>query len=215
MLNNPMEARVLRVKESLPVEAFVQLVDSGLSQIMAYLQAKEFSSKVKAACPVQVDIESFLPMHLLSRCARVILLCVLVTSIPLTSALRTHALDEAPLRIAMDERTSELTILYNQQPVLVYAFSAVQPKPYIKQIHTMSGWNVLADAPTDHSHHHGVMYGLQVNGHNFWQEPPDAGIQQSVMIEGQRVKATTGGGVRNWVCSCHQLAGRSGSRIYR
>ena len=37
----------LRVKESLPVQESVQLMDSGLSQIVLYLQAKEVSSKVK------------------------------------------------------------------------------------------------------------------------------------------------------------------------
>ena len=39
----------LRVKESLPVQESVQLMDSGLSQIVLYLQAKEVSSKVKEA----------------------------------------------------------------------------------------------------------------------------------------------------------------------
>lgn len=39
----------LRVKESLPMQESVQLMDSGLSQIVVYLQAKEVSSKVKEA----------------------------------------------------------------------------------------------------------------------------------------------------------------------
>ena len=72
----------------------------------------------------------------------------------------------------------------------------------------MSGWNVLTDAPADHSHHHGVMYGVQVNGHNFWQEPPDAGIQQSVRIQGRRAVTRKNGAaeagfihVINWVAA--------------
>ena len=125
--------------------------------------------------------------------ARLIVLGVLIVSVTIISVLSSHAAAEDRIRIAIDERVSELTILYNQQPILVYAFSAHHPKPYIKQLHMMSGWNVLTDAPADHSHHHGVMYGVQVNGHNFWQEPPDAGIQQSVRIEDQRVVTTTHG----------------------
>ena len=39
----------LRVKESLPVQESVQLMDGGLNQIVVYLQAKEVSSKVKEA----------------------------------------------------------------------------------------------------------------------------------------------------------------------
>jgi hypothetical protein len=116
-----------------------------------------------------------------------------MASLTVTPVFSTHAIAKDLIRIAIDERVSELTVLYNQQPILVYAFSASHPKPYIKQLHTMSGWNVLTDAPADHSHHHGVMYGVQVNDHNFWQEPPDAGIQQSVRIEGQRVTTRTGG----------------------
>jgi hypothetical protein len=39
----------LRVKESLPVQESVQLMDGGLNQIVVYLQAKEVSSKLKEA----------------------------------------------------------------------------------------------------------------------------------------------------------------------
>jgi len=144
----------------------------------------------------------------LVACARLIVLGSLMWSLTATSVLSTHAVAGDLIRMAIDERVSELTILYNHQPILVYAFSASHPKPYIKQLHTMSGWNVLTDAPADHSHHHGVMYGVQVNGHNFWQEPPDAGIQQSVRIQGRRAVTRKNGvaeagfiHVINWVAA--------------
>ncbi|MDF0645815.1 MAG: PmoA family protein [Nitrospira sp.] len=90
------------------------------------------------------------------------------------------------LRIESDPQSAQLTILHKDRPVLIYAHSARQFKPYIKALFDLSGYNVLLDAPSDHLHHHGIMYAVMVNGINYWQERDDTGIQRSLRIEEQR-----------------------------
>lgn len=43
-------------------------------------------------------------------------------------------------------------------------------KPYVKELFTPSGINVLLDAPPDHLHHHALMFACAVNNVDFWGE---------------------------------------------
>jgi len=61
-----------------------------------------------------------------------------------------------------------------------YRYGDVPFKPYIKELFTPSGLNVLLDAPHDHLHHHGLMFAVAVDGVNFWEETPKAGHQKHV-----------------------------------
>jgi hypothetical protein len=72
----------------------------------------------------------------------------------------------------------ELRLDYKGLPLLVYAFDTNQFKPYVRELYTFHGVNVLRDAPADHLHHHGLMYAIKVNGTNFWEETPVAGHQR-------------------------------------
>jgi hypothetical protein len=67
-----------------------------------------------------------------------------------------------------------------KQPLLVYVYGTNLFKPYIKELRTLNGENVLLDSPPDHLHHHGLMYAIRVNGINFWEETPPSGIQKPV-----------------------------------
>jgi hypothetical protein len=64
--------------------------------------------------------------------------------------------------------------------VLVYTFAPGQFKPYVRELAPPGGRNVLRDSPADHKHHHGLMYAIRVNGLNFWEETPTAGIEKPV-----------------------------------
>jgi hypothetical protein len=64
--------------------------------------------------------------------------------------------------------------------VLVYVYAPSQFKPYVKELYTLSGDNVLLDSPPDHLHHHALMYAITVNGINFWEEATDPGYQRSL-----------------------------------
>ncbi len=71
-------------------------------------------------------------------------------------------------------------VSWNQRPVMVYAFAPTQFKPYVKELSTLTGVNILRDAPSDHLHHHALMYAIRVNGINFWEEVPGSGVQRVV-----------------------------------
>jgi len=64
-----------------------------------------------------------------------------------------------------------------QNQVLKYVFRERQFKPYVLQLFTPAGINILRDEVPDHLHHHGLMFGVAVEGINFWEEGPLAGRQ--------------------------------------
>ncbi|MGZ5516187.1 MAG: DUF6807 family protein [Limisphaerales bacterium] len=86
------------------------------------------------------------------------------------------------IAITLNQRQDELEIQYRNQRLLVYAFGPGQYKPYVRELYTLHGENVLRDAPADHLHHHGLMYAVKVNGENFWEEADKPGVQKSVKL---------------------------------
>jgi len=76
----------------------------------------------------------------------------------------------------------ELEVRFKGRKLLVYAFATNQFKPYVRELYTLRGENVLRDAPPDHLHHHGLMYAVFVNGVNFWEERGAPGIQKHVEL---------------------------------
>jgi len=88
------------------------------------------------------------------------------------------------LQPARAEQSPQITIDANniwmhvgKSPVLQYRYGDVPFKPYVKELYTPDGLNVLLDAPADHLHHHGLMFAVAVDGLNFWEEAPTAGHQ--------------------------------------
>jgi hypothetical protein len=74
----------------------------------------------------------------------------------------------ADLRIARD--TSTVSIFDGNRLVLRYRYADVPQKPYVDKLTSPAGAQVLRDSPSDHKHHHGLMYALAVEGVNFWEE---------------------------------------------
>ena len=72
------------------------------------------------------------------------------------------------------------TISFHGQKVLVYSFDPRKFKPYVKELYTLKGVNILRDAPHDHLHHHALMYGIKVNGINFWEEVSGNGVEKVI-----------------------------------
>jgi len=71
----------------------------------------------------------------------------------------------------------------DDKPLARYRFGNVPFKPYIDELWTPSGKNVLRDAPWDHLHHHALMYAIRVNGCNFWEEANEnSGKQISLLV---------------------------------
>jgi hypothetical protein len=67
---------------------------------------------------------------------------------------------------------SRKTILFQKEskPLAQYRFGDVAFKPYVDELRTPSGKNVLRDSSASHPHHRALMYGIRVNGYSFWHE---------------------------------------------
>jgi hypothetical protein len=88
--------------------------------------------------------------------------------------------DEPPLALESKGPPTECTVYYQRQKVMVYASDPQKFKPYVKELYTLKGDNLLRDAPADHLHHHALMYGIRVNGLNFWEETAGNGVQKPI-----------------------------------
>ncbi len=109
--------------------------------------------------------------------ARAILSLALCLALPgfATAANTPISIDARPVQ-------GELEVRYKGSKLLVYAFATNQFKPYVRELYTLHGENVLRDAPPDHLHHHGMMYAVYVNGINFWEERGAPGIEKHVLL---------------------------------
>lgn len=94
---------------------------------------------------------------------------LLITAIP------NPALAENSMRITTGENA--VSVHAGPRLLLRYPYKDVPFKPYIQQLFSPSGVNILRDAPFDHLHHHALMYAVKVDGVNFWEESPTAGKQ--------------------------------------
>lgn len=77
---------------------------------------------------------------------------------------------------------TEWTVFQGPQKVMTYVFSQHPFKPYVKELATPKGWNVIRDGPLDHLHHHALMYAIKVNATNFWEETPGCGVQKNIRV---------------------------------
>ena len=89
---------------------------------------------------------------------------------------------DTPITIDPKMDRGELEVRFKGHKLLVYAFGPIQRKPYVRELYTLRGENVLRDAPPDHLHHHGMMYAVFVNGINFWEERGTPGFEKHVEL---------------------------------
>jgi len=82
------------------------------------------------------------------------------------------------LSVEATQENTAWTVFYKGQKLMVYSFRPQKFKPYVQELCTLRGDNILRDAPRDHLHHHGLMYAIKVNGINFWEEVSGNGVQK-------------------------------------
>ena len=87
------------------------------------------------------------------------------------------AAEPAAEGMRVDQGKTSVTVSVAGRPAAEYRFAEVPFKPYVKQLCTPSGVNVLRDAPHDHLHHHALMFAVVVDGVDFWAEVPTCGKQ--------------------------------------
>ena len=79
-----------------------------------------------------------------------------------------------------------------------YRFGSVPKKPYVDELRTPSGKNILRDSPWDHVHHHAAMFAIFAGGCDFWIETTaDCGSQITRSVE-----STGAAGVRSELDWC-------------
>lgn len=83
-----------------------------------------------------------------------------------------------PKAMSVTPEKEALLVAYDGKPVLRYRFEGVPFKPYVKELCTPGGINILRDAPADHLHHHALMYAMDVDGIDFWGEAATAGKEK-------------------------------------
>jgi len=79
------------------------------------------------------------------------------------------------MRVATDRDVVYITT--GERILMRYRYRDVPYKPYVDQLFSPSGVNILLDAPHDHLHHHALMYAIKADGVNFWEEQQAPGQQ--------------------------------------
>ena len=100
--------------------------------------------------------------------------------------LAAEAVNDMGKVIEIDNIAGIVSVNLDGGRVLEYRWQKPLFKPYIKTLCTPKGVNVLLDSPEDHIHHHGLMFAVNADGVNFWEESADTGRQSqknvSVMV---------------------------------
>ena len=107
------------------------------------------------------------------------------------------ALPEEPMRIVME--ANAVSVNQGQLGLLCYRYEDVPFKPYVQQLYSPSGINVLRDAPHDHLHHHALMYAVAVDGVNFWEEQTEPGRQLHKRFGDMKIDKNDGGSQAGFV----------------
>jgi hypothetical protein len=87
---------------------------------------------------------------------------------------------ESVHQIGMSNENGSLVAHTGESIAFSYRYEGVPFKPYVQRLFTPDGVNVLLDAPSDHLHHHALMFAVSADGVNFWEEQNKPGRQQHV-----------------------------------
>ena len=80
--------------------------------------------------------------------------------------------------LVVEQIEHNVTVHHGGEKAFSYVYDEAQFKPYVKELYSPGGVNVLLDSPADHKHHHGLMFAVKVDGVNFWEEVEQSGRQQ-------------------------------------
>ncbi len=69
--------------------------------------------------------------------------------------------------------------------IATYRATASPKKPFLRELWTPGGVQVLRDSPHDHRHHHGIMFAVAIadGGGDFWSDGPACGSQVPKPLE--------------------------------
>ena len=104
-----------------------------------------------------------------------------------------RAVAAGTLRVESSAAQVEWTVFHGDKKLLVYRSDPRQFKPYVKELCTIRGDNIIRDAPKDHLHHHGLMYAIRVNDLNFWEEISGSGVEKVIETLGPGLDTSPAG----------------------
>ena len=108
---------------------------------------------------------------------------------------------------------TNLTLSDGTRTVLDYHYGEVPFKPYIAQLTTPGGMQILRDSPFDHKHHHGLMFAVAAEGVNFWEEFPTSGRQVHRGFDGIDVSNRGGTSVASFGEQLDWIAPKQGALL--
>ena len=76
--------------------------------------------------------------------------------------------------------------------IATYRATPSPSRPFLRELWTPGGVQVLRDSPHDHKHHHGMMFALAVDGVDFWSDEPINGRQVPKPLEDVQLGGTAG-----------------------
>ena len=91
-----------------------------------------------------------------------------------------------PASLKVSEGPARVTIRAGNRTLLEYRTTASPAKPYVRELFTPGGVQILRDLVPDHKHHHGLMFALAADGVNFWGEAAGAGPRSPATISTRR-----------------------------
>ena len=91
------------------------------------------------------------------------------------TALPAAAQQSKPSALKITSGSTAVTVRAGDRVILEYCPVAAPLKPYVKQLFTPGGVQILRDSVADHKHHHGLMFAICAGGVNFWEEVDKCG----------------------------------------
>ena len=85
------------------------------------------------------------------------------------------------IRIDKDDRM--VTVTADGKTVMKYRYGDGPFRPYVIELYTPGGVQILRDSPPDHVHHRALMFAIGVDGVDFWGETAKCGKQTHQALE--------------------------------
>ncbi len=86
------------------------------------------------------------------------------------------------LSTGVDHEAEGAVLQIDSQVLVRYWYESVPYKPYVRELYSPAGVNVVRDNVPDHLHHHALMYAVAVDGVNFWEEQQQPGVQKNLGV---------------------------------
>ena len=94
-----------------------------------------------------------------------------------------------PLRAQLDQ---DVSFELRGHTIATYRATESPMKPFLRELWTPGGVQILRDSPHDHKHHHGIMFAFDADGNNFWCDEPFNGRQVPKPLENLQLGGTPG-----------------------